>query len=310
MTDDECERIHQGATRKVRCSHLLHALATKRPDQKSVQILMKSLKKKYSYIVEKCCVETRTARTSYLKNTITTGAGSRDVERNTIHRVELMGSSRNYPELSRSVRDLEDSSLSLTPAHRSSAITNMPKLELSNVVNIFRKGDLFDVGQEIKLSITRKAVSHFTDSGSYFMSEKTEFFRSPSQYSEPNKISSRRLVVAFDYLSSLINQGEYVKFENLTVKLGRKFHMDADMKYLLAYLQASRHLFASNINAAKQHIDAAMDIVPRTMNPKYATVELYTAKTRIYLTQKKFQKLQDTLDDVKQVRDLRTKYFG
>ena len=140
------------------------------------------------------------------------------------------------------------------------------------------------------------------------MNKTTEFFRNPSQCSEPNKVSSRRLFVAFDYLSSLINQGEYVEFENITVTLGRKFHMDSDMKYLLAYLQACRHLFASNINAAKQHIDFAMDIVPKTMNPKYATVELYTAKTRIYLTQKKFKKLQDTLDEVKQVRDLRDKF--
>ena len=310
MTDDECERIHQGATRKDRCSHLLHALATKRPDQNSVQILMRSLKKKYSYIVEKCCVETGMARTSYPKSIITTGATSRDVQRNTIHTTELMGSSRNYPELSRPGNVLEDCSLSLTPVHGSAAIANMPKQELSSGTNGLRKCDLFDVGHKSSGSIVRKAVSNFTDSRSYYFKETTQFFRSPSQCSEPNKVSSRRLVVAFDYLSSLINQGEYVKFENLTVKLRRKFHMDADMKYLLAYLQASRHLFASNINAAKQHIDVAMDIVPRTMNPKYATVELYTTKTRIYLTQKKFKKLQDTLDDVKQVTELRTKYFG
>ena len=310
MTDDECERIHQGATRKDRCSHLLHALATKRPEQNSVQILMKSLKKKYSYIVEKCCVETENVRTHYSKNTITTGARSRDVEINTIHTAELTGTSKNYPELSGPENVLEESSLSLTFAHKSAAITNMPEQELSNCTNGCRKCDLFDVGHKSSGSIVRGTVSNFTGSGSYFINETTQFLRSPCQCSEPNKVSSRRLVVAFDYLSSLINQGEYVKFENLTLKLGRKFHMDADMKYLLAYLQASRHLFASNINAAKQHIDVAMDIVPSTMNPKYATVELYTAKTRIYLTQKKFKKLQDTLDDVKQVGDLRTKCFG
>ena len=126
-------------------------------------------------------------------------------------------------------------------------------------------------------------------------------YRSPSGCSEPNKLPNRRLVVTFNHMSGLINQGEYDRFENLTFHLGRKYHTDPDMKCLLAYLQASRHLYGNNFDVAKQHIDSAMEIVPMTTNPKYFTVELYTAKTRMYITQKKLKKLEDALDDVKQV---------
>ena len=123
----------------------------------------------------------------------------------------------------------------------------------------------------------------------------------PASFSEPNTLPNKLLVVTFNHMSSLINQGQYDKFENLTFNLGRKYHTDADMKCLLSYLQASRHLYGNNFDTAKQQIDGAMEIVPLTTNPKYFTVELYTAKTRMYITQKKLKKLEDALDDVKQV---------
>ena len=81
----------------------------------------------------------------------------------------------------------------------------------------------------------------------------------------------------------------------------RKFAADADMVCLLSYLQASRHLYGNDFDAAKNSIDSAMEIVPKTTNPKYFLVELYTAKTRMYITQKKLNKLESALEDVKQV---------
>ena len=123
----------------------------------------------------------------------------------------------------------------------------------------------------------------------------------PASISEPHKMPNKRLLITFNHMSSLINQGQYDQFENTAVRLGKKFCSDVDMKCLLAYLQASRHLFGKHFEVAKLNIDSAMEIVSMTTNPKYFTVEMFTAKTRMYLTQKKLKKLEDALEDVKQV---------
>ena len=322
MTDDECERIHQGATRKDRCSHLLHALATKRPDQNSVQILMKSLKKKYSYIVEKC-----TTGSALLENTSETVLRKENFGESNVVTIEIIpykevkatykgieeadGSSllmpKKFNQTSTRVKTVEKNCMRKDHVTRAQNCKSTPK----TVITIHHGND--------KLKITAENVQETKETRSDAEKEEKDVgmnqaeddavidetsvmvYRSPSGCSEPNKLPNRRLVVTFNHMSSLINQGEYDRFENLTFHLGRKYHTDADMKCLLAYLQASRHLYGNNFDVAKQHIDSAMEIVPMTTNPKYFTVELYTAKTRMYITQKKLKKLEDALDDVKQV---------
>ena len=321
MTDDECERIHQGVTRKDRCSHLLHALATKRPDQNSVQILMKSLKKKYSYIVEKC-----KAGSALLETTSETDLSKENIGENNVVTIEIIP----YKEVKATYKGIEeaDGSSLLMPNKFNQKSTRVKAVEKNGmrkdhvikaqnckstpktVITIHHGNDELKITaeneretKEIRSDAEKKDDAGMNQAEDDAVSDETSVmvYRSPSGCSEPNKLPDRRLVVTFNHMSSLINQGEYDRFENLTFHMGRKYHTDADMKCLLAYLQASRHLYGNNFDAAKQHIDSAMEIVPMTTNPKYFTVELYTAKTRMYITQKKLKKLEDALDDVKQV---------
>lgn len=114
-------------------------------------------------------------------------------------------------------------------------------------------------------------------------------------------LQGRHLVVTFNYLSTLINQGNFDKFELFSSNLQRRYSNDPDMTCLLGYLHASRDLFRTDFDSAKKHIDKAFEIVPKTSNPKYFTLELFTSKTRMYITQKKLEKLQNALDDAKMI---------
>ena len=112
----------------------------------------------------------------------------------------------------------------------------------------------------------------------------------------PNE-PSKRLSFAFNYLSTLINEGKFDKFEVLSQRLQKRYHTDYDMLCIVGYLKTSRDLFETNFDSAKQNLNSTMEIVPKTSNPRYFTLELYTAKTRMYITQKKLEKLQTALDD-------------
>lgn len=114
-------------------------------------------------------------------------------------------------------------------------------------------------------------------------------------------LPGRHLVVTFNYLSTLINQGNFDKFELFSSNLQRRYSKDPDMTCLLGYLHASRDLFRTDFDSAKKHIDKAFEIVPKTSNPKYFTLELFTSKTRMYISQKKLEKLQNALDDAKMI---------
>ena len=118
---------------------------------------------------------------------------------------------------------------------------------------------------------------------------------------KPFTLPNKKLALAFNHLSSLINQGKYDIFERASEQLDLKYSNNADMSCLLAYLSASRWLFGNKMDEAKREIKRGLVLVPKTSNPKYFTVELYTAKTRMYITQKKLSKLDSALEDVKQV---------
>lgn len=118
---------------------------------------------------------------------------------------------------------------------------------------------------------------------------------------KPNALPSKRLETAFNFLSSLINQGQFDRFDLFSTHLRSKYGNNADMMCILGYLHASRDLFKTDFDSAKKHIDSAMELVPKTSNPKYFTLELFTALTRMFITQKKLQKLQSALDDAKMI---------
>ena len=307
-------------TRKDRCSHLLHALATNRPDQNSVQILMKSLGKKYSYIVEKC-----TAKSALFEDAGETTRSVETIGNSNVVTVEIIpykevtatykgieesdGSSLLIPKLNQTStkgKSVEKNDLRKDNFIKNQNFKSAPKtlvtIHHGNVEGKIRAEHKLET-KEVKNKLEKKEDTEINEVGNDTVTDESSVmvYKSPAGCSEPNKLPNRRLAVTFNHMSSLINQGEYDRFENLSFHLGRKYHTDADMKCLLAYLQASRHLYGNNFDAAEQHIDSAMEIVPMTTNPKYFTVELYTAKTRMYITQKKLKKLEDALDDVKQV---------
>ena len=118
---------------------------------------------------------------------------------------------------------------------------------------------------------------------------------------KPFTLPNKKLVLAFNHLSSLINQGKYDTFERASVQLDLKYYDNADMSCLLAYLSASRWLFGNKMDKAKGEIKRGLVLVPKTSNPKYFTVELFTAKTRMYVSQMKLNKLDSVLEDIKQV---------
>ncbi|KAL4220812.1 hypothetical protein ACF0H5_019080 [Mactra antiquata] len=107
----------------------------------------------------------------------------------------------------------------------------------------------------------------------------------------------KRLAVAFNYLSTLINQGEFVKFQDVSSKLQKQFPCNYDLMCIIGYLQTSRDLFQTNFDSAKKNINATLALVPKTSNPRYFTLEIFTAKTRMYITRKKLEKLQTALDE-------------
>ena len=322
MTEDECERIHGGTTRKDRCAHLLHALATKQPSQSTVSILMQALSKKYLYIAEECR-ETQETFSGKIDKTVAIEVIPEKVNaENHVNKVHLAKHTTGQLEEtdgSSLRRDCSSSILAESRAKNGSFENNEDyrndserinprnkrtkenrsgteemrscnqRTEVENEQNVFKQAKPGDV------IVTEKDVSNQE-------SNSVTLYSTPASVSEPNRLPNKQLVATFNYMSTLINQGQYDRFETLTIQLGRKFQADADMKCLLAYLQASRHLYGNNFDVAKQNINSAMEIVPLTSNPKYFTVELYTAKTRMYITQKKLNKLECALDDVKQVQ--------
>ncbi|ESO82405.1 hypothetical protein LOTGIDRAFT_237010 [Lottia gigantea] len=119
--------------------------------------------------------------------------------------------------------------------------------------------------------------------------------------SQNGGVLDRKLLVAFNSLSSYINQGQYDKFESYSFRIRQFYHSNPDMMCLLGYLHASRDLYKSDFDSAKKHIDDSLALVPQTTNGKYFTLELFGAKTRMYISRKKVEKLQSTLDDAKMI---------
>ncbi|XP_052066266.1 uncharacterized protein LOC127705942 [Mytilus californianus] len=111
----------------------------------------------------------------------------------------------------------------------------------------------------------------------------------------------QHLLVAFNYLSTLINEGKFDIFQCYCDGLKHKYTDDYDLNCLIMYLQASRELFRADSDKAKKLITNALEIVPKTSNPKYFTTELLSAKSRMFLSKRQFEKFQTTIDDAKMI---------
>ncbi len=295
LTDDECERIHEAVTRKDRCQVFLEILSAKPPTKQPLPVLLKSLEKKYGYIVETASKESNGE------------LADQKPGQNAIEDNEAILSNPNHLTVTNfSASDEEDGCVIQMPEKQKvKRSKTKPSVSRQNVGKVASQKGCNGNSCESQKSLV---PFYQQNVGNETNKKKTaKFYLNPTSVSEQSKLPGSHLVVVFNHLSSLINQGSYEKFENVTRHMHRKFAADADMVCLLSYLQASRHLYGNDFDAAKDSIDSAMEIVPKTTNPKYFLVELYTAKTRMYITQKKLNKLESALEDVKQVSSAHNK---
>ncbi|XP_052794547.1 uncharacterized protein LOC128227764 [Mya arenaria] len=280
LSADDIDAVCSCLTRRQRCEQLFRLLLVKEDDV--VTSLKRALTKKYSYIVQ--TIETRSEQqkvstTDDLENrTENSGRESRE-RRYEVHRTRVKAhfgceqtGIEQLKDLQRIETDISDGATVVD-----SAIIHMTPLIIMKQSHEQRK--LYKPEKAKCEHICKQVISIKTEK--------------PKQ----------RLQVAFNYLSTLINQGEYTKFEDTTTQLRVRFPKHYDLMCILGYLQASRDLFKTDFDSAKWRINDTMALVPKSSNPRYLTLELITAKTRMYLTQKKMEKLKTTLEEAMMIME-------
>ncbi|KAK3596774.1 hypothetical protein CHS0354_038775 [Potamilus streckersoni] len=312
LSDDDCERIRMGSTRKERCKTFLHCLANSH-DDRVVSVLKQSLKKKYSYIVDTINenankFEKSKNDTQMLENTVQNTIVKQYVPNtnNSTRSTIMQPTERNHDEIDGSKPILSTEGRGEFKSQYSIAATRMKSAFIDK--SLSADTDEEDLVSKLckTSSKTRKNTqnstrySHHQSMGLVSSVSSDAVTIQPGAIA-PYELSSRLLVVTFNFLSSIINQGNFKRFESLSSYLRKKYYQDSDMLCLLGYFNASTELFKTNITSAKKHIDSALKIAPKTSNPKYFTLELFTVKTRIYIMRKKMEKLQEIMDDAKMI---------
>ncbi|WAR13688.1 hypothetical protein MAR_003793 [Mya arenaria] len=271
LTADDIDTVCSCLTRRQRCELLFCLLLAK--DHDVVTSLKRSLTKKYSYIVqtiEPRCEQQEVSTTDELANSTESHGRERRYKSHRTRVKEYFGCEQTDVKQLREVQGIETD---VTDGSKAvdTAISHETPLSVVKKCHNERKIDKSDKAKSEQVC---KQVT-------FIHTEKPK----------------KRLVVAFNYLSTLINQGEYTKFEDTTTQLRVRFPRNYDLLCILGYLQASRDLFKTDFDSAKRRINDTMALVPKTSNPRYFTLELFTAKTRMYITQKKLEKLQTTLEE-------------
>ena len=113
------------------------------------------------------------------------------------------------------------------------------------------------------------------------------------------KGQQKKVISAYDLLSNLLNDGEYVQFDLKSSDFLKKHSENGDMHYVISYLQVCKHLNQSDCDGAKPYMTTAIALAQHTSNPHYALIEMLSTKTRKYIIQKKLGKLETVLDDIK-----------
>ncbi|KAL3853053.1 hypothetical protein ACJMK2_016636 [Sinanodonta woodiana] len=315
LGDDDFERIRGGCTRKDRCKIMLQLLADSQ-NEKVVSVFKNSLKKKYAYILN--VIDTKAGETTQTSScmhvqpiidgipiekerssaqasedtTNTTTERESETDPNQIDGAVLILSSNLRGEI-KSQSDVKNRQKG--HARAMLALSSDSDIDEKNVLKSRRK--LRKTQKSTKADTACKYQNTITPDQSE--TNVSSILAIHPGAVAPFQLPNKRLVVTFNFLSTMINQGNFEKFESLSSDLGKKYHQEPDMQCLLGYLHASRDLFRTDFESAKKHINSSLEIAPKTSNPKYFTLELFTAKTRMYITQKKLEKLQETLDDAK-----------
>ncbi|XP_021357377.1 uncharacterized protein LOC110452942 [Mizuhopecten yessoensis] len=310
FSEDECDRIKTGETRKDRCALYLKELSKSRKD-KLIILLKASLQKKYQYIVEriqqpfvsaKSCTETDSVPISI---TPRCRINESSIERSTVlnqtdpctrYKKYYVNTDSSTSQLKQR-EDYFSQTLKLEE-DRDVNCTKQKHTKLVNCTNAYEvKIDNCPSTKRTRRDITPEEGQLVTVSGT---TEIVPFLMSPGA-SKPDTLPNKRLDVAFNTLVSMMNRGLFDQFNGLTTRLRRRYRTDFDMKCVLGYLQANLELHKSNFDGAKKHIESALTICGKTTNTRYFTLELLGTKARMLLYQKKFETLQDVVDAAKMI---------
>ncbi|XP_033734314.1 uncharacterized protein LOC117323290 [Pecten maximus] len=120
-------------------------------------------------------------------------------------------------------------------------------------------------------------------------------------FTEPYELRNNCQEAAFNYLSTLVNQGLYKEFEARAMVLRQRRSGNVDMLCIIDYLFASRFLNTADVDSAKPYIKSGLKLAQKSCNPKYFTLEFLTCQTRMLISKKKLGKLQSVLDDAKMI---------
>ena len=359
LSDDRCERIRVAVTRIDRCQLFFQELV-KVNKENVLTVFLKSLKKKYSYIVDdieyilsnmvSSCNEESAHQQEWLQNQTKPMEIIDSTYKDKTLTKYLNSNEQNNIKYSRSRRkccsvlsnrlpnDSEDSdeltayeslhvldecdgssTVSSTIHNDSRKFTGEPYFD-STVDHHDEKGrrsagknkqgyrtnthaNITNIEESFQeaLKVKQKGKEETQLQSNLVNGNRMKSIKISSPIAKLGSVSpngtNRKLSVAFNYLSTLINEGQFEKFEFLSQQIQQRFPTNYDMLCIIGYLKTSRDLFETNFDSAKQNISSTLEIVPKTTNPRYFTLELYTAKTRMYITQKKLEKLQTALDD-------------
>ncbi|XP_033740774.1 uncharacterized protein LOC117327753 isoform X2 [Pecten maximus] len=302
FSEDECERIKTGKTRKDRCALYLKELSKCRNDT-LIGLLKASLQKKYHYIAE--TIENTSSNAKLFTQT------------DSIH---IKTTPPREHELSSEISTLQDrtayndylfgdilkqSQVHLTHTRKAGehVATNCKKGKDSKNEKRTRmhKGES-STDDCFLAKRTRRDIS--SNEGQLVSASgitSTSPFRISPGASQPDSMPNKRLDFAFNTLVTLMNRGLFDQFNSLNGRLRRRYKLDFDMRCVLGYLQANLELHKSNFDGAKQQIESALTICGKTTNTRYFTLELLGTKARMLLYQKKFEKLQDVVDAAKMI---------
>ena len=141
---------------------------------------------------------------------------------------------------------------------------------------------------EYCLPSSSNAIIAMRMSTMYTMTSANQFVNKKQRY-----VLSR----VFDSLSTMINQGEYAKFNAYRRNLIINEPSNHDLKFLLLYLSASSHLWQNEYDKCDQVVHHALQVVSYTSRPSRALVEILSSRAWMYFQQKKYNRLKVVLDD-------------
>lgn len=116
-------------------------------------------------------------------------------------------------------------------------------------------------------------------------------------------VESKHKRNVYHKLSRLVSNGLFDEYQNYFSEMCCKYHNDPDMYSMLLYVRSSRHAFVYQYREAKVDIKMALSMAlsRNILNPCSLQVELLAALARMYVSRKKFSKLEHVLDQAKMI---------